>query len=111
MEAEMTVRMGVKEFRANFTTIARDAQTAVVVTSHDKVVGYYTPARRDPDLPIDWDKLAADAQATRKKLERAGVDVAGRLKALGIEDDAPFEDPWTEGKPARSTAAKKKRRS
>jgi hypothetical protein len=110
METKMTVRMGVKEFRANFTTIARDAQTTVVVTSHDKIVGYYTPSRRDPDLPIDWDALAADAQATRKKLERAGIDVAGRLKALGIEDDAPFEDPWTEGKPVRS-AAKKKRRT
>jgi hypothetical protein len=57
METKMTVRMGVKEFRANFTAIARDAQTAVIVTSHDKIVGYYTPARPDPELPIDWDAL------------------------------------------------------
>ena len=106
----MTVRMGIKEFRANFTAIARDAQTSVVVTSHDKIVGYYTPARRDPETPIDWDAFEAEAQSARKRLERAGVDVAGRLKGLGIEDDAPFDDPWTEGKPAKQVSAKRKRR-
>jgi len=46
----MSVRMGVKEFRDNFTAIAHDhdAKGPVNVTNHDKIIGYYTPAAHGP---------------------------------------------------------------
>lgn len=94
----MAKRMGVKEFREKFTAIARDAREPVIVTNHDKVVGYYTPANREPAQKMDWEAFDAMARAARKRLEDRGIDVAARLKALGIEDDKPFDDPWFEGK-------------
>lgn len=99
----MAVRMGVKEFREKFTTIAREATGPVIVTSHGKVVGYYTPSRREP---LDVKKWFAEFDETAKKLradaEARGIDVAAKLKELGIEDDKPFDDPWTDGNPGRS---------
>lgn len=98
----MATRMGVKEFRDNFTAIARDAKAPVVVTNHDKVIGYYTPANSDPTAGIDWERFEAHAAEARRRLEENGIDVAARLKDLGVEDDAPFDDPWVQGNPGRS---------
>lgn len=95
----MATRMGVKEFRDNFTAIARDAKAPVVVTNHDKVIGYYTPAKSDPTAGIDWARFERRAAAARARLEARGIDVAAKLKRLGVEDDAPFDDAWTQGKP------------
>lgn len=97
----MATRMGVKEFRDNFTAIARDAKAPVVVTNHDKVIGYYTPAHADPTAGIDWERFEKHAAEARRRLEERGIDVAARLKDLGIEADAPFDDPWVQGNPGR----------
>jgi len=94
----MAKRMGVKEFREKFTAIAREAREPVIVTNHGEVVGYYTPANRPPAKKMDWEAFKTNARAARRELEERGIDVAARLKELGIEDDAPFDDPWFEGK-------------
>jgi hypothetical protein len=97
----MAIRMGVKQFRDNFTTIAREAKGPVLVTNHDKVIGYYTPSNREP-LGDGWfSRLDEISRKLREDAEARGVDVAATLKALGIEDDKPFDDPWTEGNPGK----------
>lgn len=99
----MSIRMGVKEFRDRFTTIARTAKEPVIVTSHDKVVGWFTPSRK-PKTPLK--EILASLDDIRRGMEARGIDVAGRLKALGLEDEEAFEDPWIEAQPA----AKRKRK-
>ena len=99
----MSIRMGVKEFRDRFTTIARTAKEPVIVTSHDKVVGWFTPSNR-PRTSVK--EIVAALDGIRRSMEARGIDVAGRLKALGLEDEEAFEDPWGEAQPAR----KKKRK-
>lgn len=97
----MATRLGVKEFRDNFTTIAREAKEPIIVTNHDRVIGYYTPANREPP-PEDWfARFNATTRRIRADLEARGVDVAARLRELGIEDDEPFDDPWTQGNPGK----------
>jgi hypothetical protein len=91
-------KMGVREFRDNFTTIAREAKGPVVVTNHDTVVGWFTPANK-PQRPVA--DILADLKDVRRSAEARGVDVAGRLKALGIEDEALFADPWSEARPGK----------
>ena len=98
----MATKMGIKEFRDNFTAIARDAKGPVIVTNHDRVVGYYTPADRGPLDLEEWSKrMEKTARELRADAEARGIDVAAKLKELGIEDDKPFDDPWTEGNPGK----------
>lgn len=92
----MATKMGIREFRNGFTTIARKAKEPVIVTNYDKVVGWYTPANR-PQRSVS--EILDDLKAIRRRTEARGVDVTGRLKALGIEDDALFEDAWIEAQP------------
>lgn len=92
----MATKMGIREFRNGFTTIARKAKEPVIVTNYDKVVGWYTPANR-PQRSVS--EILNDLKAIRRRTEARGVDVAGRLKTLGIEDETLFEDPWTEARP------------
>ena len=87
----MATRTGVKEFRDKFASIARDAKEPVVVTDHDTVIGYYTPADHHPAVARDWTEFDKMAASARRSLEARGVDVRGRLKALGVEDDAEHE--------------------
>jgi len=61
------------------------------------------PVSRDRDLPIDRCTQASDAQAIRKELAHTGIDVAGRLNAPAVKDDAPFEDRWIEGRPEEAS--------
>ncbi len=105
----MTKKMGVREFRENFTTIARDATEPVIVTNHDKVVGWFTPAKREPGSIDDFIKHATEFRA---RLEARGIDVAARMKELGLEDGELFDDPWVQGQPAnaRKKAPKRKRK-
>ena len=86
----MAVKMGVREFRDNFTAIARDATEPVIVTNHDKVVGWFTPAKRAPKSVREALKTL---ESVRRRAEARGVDVAGRLKTLGLEDEALHETP------------------
>lgn len=95
----MGTRMGVREFRDNFTTIAREAKEPVIVTNHDEVVGWFTPANKPPRSVAE---ILAELAGIRRNAEARGVDVAGRLKDLGIEDDVLFDDPWTQAQPARA---------
>lgn len=98
----MATRIGVKEFRDNFTTIAREAKGPVIVTSHDKVIGYYTPATKPPQEFSTWfEEFDRNARQMRADAEARGVDVAKVLKELGIEDDEVFEDPWVQGNPGK----------
>jgi|GEM_PF-453784 len=97
----MAKKLGVKEFRDNFTTIAREAKEPIVVTNHDRVVGYYTPATREPPGPEWFKEFREMGERARADAEARGVDVAAVLKELGIEDDEVFDDPWTQGNPGK----------
>jgi hypothetical protein len=97
----MSTRIGIKQFRDNFTSIARDAQGPVIVTNHDRVVGYYTPANRAPPDKDWFEAFDRAARKIRADAESRGVNVAAMLKELGIEGDKPFDDPWTEGNPGK----------
>lgn len=97
----MATRLGVKEFRDNFTTIAREAKEPIIVTNHDRVIGYYTPANREPPGSNWAAELREMGQRMRADAEARGVDVAAVMKELGIEDDEIFDDPWTQGNPGK----------
>jgi len=102
-------KMGVREFRDNFTTIAREAKAPVIVTNHDQVVGWFTPASK-PQRSVS--EILATLNDVRRSAEARGVNVAARLKALGIEDDTLFADPWNEAQAVKrkSKAAARRRR-
>jgi antitoxin (DNA-binding transcriptional repressor) of toxin-antitoxin stability system len=95
----MATKMGVREFRDSFTTIAREATEPVIVTNHDKVVGWFTPANR-PAHSIR--EILATLEDVRNRVEARGVEVGRRMKELGLEDEALFEDPWTEARPTKT---------
>jgi hypothetical protein len=103
----MATRMGVREFRDNFTIIARDATEPVIVTNHNKVVGWFTPAKREPSSIRD---MIASLEGIRRRVEARGVNVAKRMNELGLEDDALFEDPWKKSRPKRKRAVRPKTR-
>jgi hypothetical protein len=66
---------------------------------HDDLIERCKRAYRATPSPDWFERLADTRRRLRAELEAKGIDVAARLKELGIEDDAPFEDPWAEGKP------------
>jgi hypothetical protein len=94
----MTTKMGIREFRNGFTAIARKAKEPVIVTNYDKVVGWYTPANR-PQRSVN--EILDGLKDIRRRAEARGIDVAGKLRALGIEDETLFEDPWVEAQPVK----------
>ena len=98
----MAKKMGIREFRDNFTAIARKAKEPVIVTNHEKIVGWFTPANR-PQRSIK--EILATLDEVRRSAEASGIDVGARMKELGLEDEYLFEDPWVE---ARPTKAKRK---
>jgi len=103
----MATKMGVREFRDSFTTIAREATEPVIVTNHDKIIGWFTPSNRPPrSVP----EILGELKAVRRRVEARGVDVAARMKALGLEDDKLFDDPWVEARPI-THATKRKRKA
>jgi len=94
----MATKMGIREFRNGFTTIARKAKEPVIVTNYDKVVGWYTPANKPQRSVSD---ILDDLKEIRRRTEARGVNVSERLKDLGIEDDKLFDDPWNDARPAK----------
>ncbi len=102
----MAARMGVREFRDNFTAIAREAIEPVIITKHDKVVGWFMPAKRAPAKTVRevFEKL----DQTRRGLEARGIDVDKRLRELGLDQEAPH--PEARSKSARSPTKRPKRR-
>jgi len=94
----MATKMGVREFRDNFTTIARDAKEPIIVTNHDKVVGWFTPAQREPQ---SLDEIFKKLDEARRRVEARGINVSKRLRELGLEDEDLFDDPWTQATPAK----------
>lgn len=90
MERSVGTKMGVREFRDNFTTIAREAKEPVIITNHDEVVGWFTPASK-PQRSVR--ELLDELAEVRRSAESRGIDVAARLAELGLEDDALFENP------------------
>lgn len=95
----MAKKIGIREFRDSFTTIARKATEPVIVTNHDRIVGWFTPASR-PKRSIK--EILATLRDIRHRVEARGVDVGARMKALGLEDEYLFEDPWVEARPAKA---------
>jgi hypothetical protein len=95
----MAKRLGIREFRDSFTTIAREATEPVIVTNHDKVVGWFTPASK-PKRSIK--EILATLDDVRRRAEARGIDVKARMKELGLEDDKLFEDPWVEARPKKA---------
>lgn len=95
----MATKMGVREFRDSFTSIAREATEPVIVTNHEKVVGWFIPANR-PMRSIR--EILAPLDDVRNRVEARGVEVGRRMKELGLEDEALFEDPWTEARPTKT---------
>jgi len=95
----MAKKMGIREFRDNFTTIARTAKEPVIVTNHEKIVGWFTPASRPPR---SIKEILATLDDVRRSAEASGIDVAARMKELGLEDEYLFEDPWVEARPAKA---------
>jgi hypothetical protein len=95
----MAKKVGIREFRDNFTAIARKAREPVIVTNHDRIVGWFTPASR-PRRSIK--EILATLDDVRRSAEDSGIDVGARMKELGLEDDHLFEDPWVEARPAKA---------
>lgn len=94
----MATKMGVREFRDSFTQIAREATEPVIVTNHDAVVGWFTPANR-PQRSVA--EIVGELKDIRRSVEARGIDVGARLKAMGIEDETLFADPWGEAQPSK----------
>ena len=103
----MATRMGVREFRDSFTTIAREAREPVIVTNHDEVVGWFTPANR-PQRSVG--EILGALKDIRRGAEARGVDVAARLNELGLEDDTLFADPGGGARPAKRKRKAARRR-
>ena len=95
----MARKLGIREFRDSFTTIARKAKEPVIVTNHDRIVGWFTPASR-PQRSIK--EILATLDEVRRSTEASGVDVGARMKELRLEDEYLFEDPWVEARPAKA---------
>ena len=55
-----------------------------------------------PQIPLDLGEILDELKGIRRRVEARGIDVSGRLKALGIEDEILFDDPWTQAQPAAS---------
>jgi hypothetical protein len=104
----MTTKMGVREFRDNFTTIARDAREPVIVTNHDKIVGWFTPAKRPPR---SVEEIIAELDGIRRGVEARGIDVDARLRDLGLDDETLFGEPASDARPAKRRSKAKTRRS
>jgi len=96
----MASRMGVREFRDNFTTIAREASAPVIVTNHDRIVGWFTPANR---AQRSVREVLSELKAVRRSAESRGVNVEERLKALSLDDASLFADAPA---PARARSRK-----
>jgi hypothetical protein len=96
------MKMGVREFRDNFTTIAREAKGPVIVTNHDRIIGWFTPASRPP-RPME--EILAELEGVRRRVEARGVDIDARLKEIGLDDETLFGEP---GKPPRRAPSKSK---
>jgi antitoxin (DNA-binding transcriptional repressor) of toxin-antitoxin stability system len=95
----MARKVGIREFRDNFTEIARKAKEPVIVTNHDRIVGWFTPANTPPR---SIKEILATLDEVRRSTEASGVDVGARMKELGLEDEDLFEDPWVQAKPAKA---------
>lgn len=104
----MATKMGVREFRDSFTTIAREATEPVIVTNHDKIVGWFTPAKRPPRSIED---ILAELKNIRRRVEARGIDVEGRLKKLGLDDETLFGEPPSDPSPAKRKRKGKSRRA
>jgi antitoxin (DNA-binding transcriptional repressor) of toxin-antitoxin stability system len=100
----MAKKVGIREFRDNFTAIVRKAREPVIVTNHDRIVGWFTPANRPRRSIKD---MLATLDDVRRRTEARGVDVGARMKALGLEDEYLFEDPWVEARPAKTKRKRK----
>ncbi len=90
----MATRIGIKEFRDNFTKIAREATGPLVVTNQNKVIGTYTPAVHFPKPTTQSIKAMDDAvDAIQADLAARGVDVAAVLREIGINEwGEPIDD-------------------
>ena len=80
----MPQTLGIREFRDNFTRIAREGGEPVIVRKHDRVVGIYTPVQRDK-ATRDAAYALLDAIQEKWRAERFDADAA--LASLGKNPD------------------------
>ena len=80
------MKMGIKEFRERLSDVARGAES-VELTHHGRVVGTYTPKRRDPEK---IKKAAASIQRWQDEMRAKGVDLEGVLADMGLD---PYGEP------------------
>ena len=71
----------------------------MIVTNHDRIVGWFMPASRPKR--VDQGDSSQPSDDVRRSAEASGVDVGARMKELGLEDEYLFEDPWVEARPAK----------
>lgn len=86
----MTHTLGIREFRDNFTRIARDGGDPVIVKNHNRVVGWYVPATPDREARREaFDRL----QAIKAEWRADGFDGEAALASLGMDlDGNPLEE-------------------
>jgi hypothetical protein len=47
------------------------------------------------------EEILAILEDVRRSAEEKGIVIGERLKALGLEDEYLFEDPWVDARPGR----------
>ncbi len=86
----MIQTLGIREFRDNFTRIAREGGEPVIVKNHNRVVGWYTPARIGrTERDAAWERL----QASKAAWIADGFDPEAALASLGMDlDGNPLDE-------------------
>lgn len=81
------MRMGLREFRERLSEVAEGAEP-VVVTSHDRVIGIYTPSRtRLAKQGVDTAKLITQTAEWQREWKARTPDWRERLIAMGITEE------------------------
>ena len=86
----MTQTLGIREFRDNFTRIAREGGPPIIVKNHNRVVGTYTPVRPDKAAR---EAAFARLDAMHAELMASGFDAEAAMASLGMDlDGNPLDE-------------------
>jgi antitoxin (DNA-binding transcriptional repressor) of toxin-antitoxin stability system len=80
LEAGVT-KMGIKEFRERLTEVAHGTEL-ISVTNHGRIVGFFTPLRRDPERARE---AVAEIGRAQDELRARGVDLEAILRDMGLD--------------------------
>ena len=84
----MSHMLGIREFRDNFTRIAREGGDPVVVKNHKQVVGWYVPVKRPTPEAIE--RTITGLEAVQAEWRAQGRDLDADLASLGMD---PYGNP------------------